>query len=375
MNTADTLLFKLYGCQDDTAQWSGVLNQLCRETGARSAVLQTVQLCGARLAIGWTAVDSFTLGRNALAPAGIADEDNPRLDVRRISRGLDRIARDEDLFDRDDPAKHRLQEQLAQHRLGRFIGSLQQLDATTYLGLALHRDIDDPQDFSAAQTSHLAMLAPHFCQALGMRARMRAGADLDQRLRQHLDRLRGGLIVCTGEGRVQWMNGSAQALLAASGSLQLRGGSLRAGSAAADARLRHDIGELAATGESGNRYLTVGKGEACLHLALQALRPETRQPGAGNSVFLAVTGAAAGAPIPAAAIATLFGLTQAEARLVAGLVAGNTLEQYALRRGVGLGTVRGQLKQVLAKTGAARQAELVRLVLSSAAAQLLDSAA
>lgn len=91
-------------------------------------------------------------------------------------------------------------------------------------------------------------------------------------------------------------------------------------------------------------------------------------------MLLAVTGAGAGAPISAAAIVTLFGLTPAEACLVAGLVAGYSLEQYAVRRGVSLGTVRGQLKQVLGKTGATRQAELVRLVLSSVAAQLLDSA-
>ena len=43
------------------------------------------------------------------------------------------------------------------------------------------------------------------------------------------------------------------------------------------------------------------------------------------------------------------------------------------RRGISSGTVRCQLKQVLAKTGTHRQAELVRLALSSAAAHVLDS--
>ncbi|SFV05615.1 helix-turn-helix transcriptional regulator [Pseudoduganella namucuonensis] len=386
MNTADTLLFKLYGCEDDPAQWSGVLNQLCRETGARSAVLQAVKLRGGRLAIAWTAADAQTLGRDAAPLPGVDDEDNPRLEVGRIARGLDRVIRDEDLFDRGDPARGRLQERLAQRRLGRFMGSLQQLDGDTYLGLALHRDIDDPDDFSAAQAGHLAMLAPHFKQAIGVRARLRAGADLEHRLRRHLDHLRGGLLVCDGDGRVRWMNRSARELLAGGDSLRLRDGGLRAAGAANDAALRRELAVLAggdadlprepaaaASVGGGTRYLTLGQGPQCLHLALQALAP--RQAGGQASVFVAVTGAAAGAPVSPAAIAALFGLTPAEARLVAALVGGSTLEQYALARGVGLGTVRGQLKQAQAKTGASRQAELVRLVLSSAAAQLLDAAA
>lgn len=364
----DSLLYQLYARPDDAAQWTAVLNQLCRETGARSAVLQAVKRSGSRLTIAWSAADSYTLSRDAAPPAGIGDADNPRLEARRFARGLNRVARDEELFERGDPAQQRLHEQLAQRRLGRFMGSLRQLDDDTYLGLALHRALDDPEDFSSAHASQLAMLTPHFGQAMALRARLRAGEAVDRQLRGHLDRMRSGLILCDGHARVQWMNQRAQSLLRLPVALQLRAGVLCV-AGADDARLRGHIAELAA-GAGGNRYLTVGAGAHCLHLALQAseaARADARAPG---SVLLAVTQAAAELPVPAAAIASLFGLTRAEASLVAGLVAGSSLEQYAQRRGVGLGTVRGQLKQVQAKTGATRQAELVRLVLSSAAAQL-----
>jgi DNA-binding CsgD family transcriptional regulator len=53
------------------------------------------------------------------------------------------------------------------------------------------------------------------------------------------------------------------------------------------------------------------------------------------------------------------GLTPAEAGLVAALVGGNSLAQYATRTGRSLGTLRAQLKSVFAKTGTHRQAELV----------------
>jgi DNA-binding CsgD family transcriptional regulator len=361
----DSLLYQLYARPDDTAQWTVVLNQLCRETGARSAVLQAVKRSGSRLTIAWSAADSYTLSRDAAPPAGIGDADNPRLDVRRFARGLNRVARDEQLFERGDPAQQRLHEQLAQRRLGRFMGSLRQLDDDTYLGLALHRAIEDKEDFSAAHANQLAMLTPHFGQAMTLRARLCKGEELDRQLRGHLDRMRSGLIICDGQAQVQWMNQCAQSLLRLPIGLQLRAGRLCA--AGADgARLRGHIAELAA-GAGGNRYLNLGEGEHGLHLALQASGTAARAPA---SVLLALTQAASGMPVPAAAIASLFGLTRAEANLVAGLVAGCSLEQYAQRRGVGLGTVRGQLKQVQAKTGATRQAELVRLVLSSAAAQL-----
>ncbi|MTV36036.1 helix-turn-helix transcriptional regulator [Duganella radicis] len=360
----DSLLYQLYARPDDAGQWTAVLNQLCRETGARSAVLQAVKRSGSRLTIAWSAADSYTLSRDAAPPAGIGDADNPRLEARRFARGLNRVARDEELFDRDDPAQHRLHEQLAQRRLGRFMGSLRQLDDDTYVGLALHRAIDDPDDFSAAHASQLEMLAPHFGQAMALRARLSAGDELDRQLRLHADRMRSGLIVCDARAQVRWMNQRARALLQSSTGLQLRGGGLHA----ADAHLRRHIAELAA-GAGGNRYLTVGEGRDSLHLALQAADDAGLAAG-GASVLLAVTQAAADVAVPAAAIAALFGLTRAEASLVAGLVEGCSLEQYAQRRGVGLGTVRGQLKQVQAKTGATRQAELVRLVLSSAAAQL-----
>jgi DNA-binding CsgD family transcriptional regulator len=59
----------------------------------------------------------------------------------------------------------------------------------------------------------------------------------------------------------------------------------------------------------------------------------------------------------------LYGLSPAEARLAAALVGGESVSEYADGHGVSLNTARAQLKQVLAKTSARRQADLVRLML------------
>lgn len=367
--TADALLYKLYGCQGDPARWTDMLNQLCRETGARSAVLQTMRRRGEGLSVAWSAADARTQAQQHAPAPGVADDGNPRLGGQRIARGLGRIVRDRDLFDDGDPAQRRLQELLAQRRLGCFIGSLQQLDDGMYLGLALHRDVDDAGDFTPSGEALLAQLAPHLCQAVGLQLRAQARAELDRRLRGHLDQLRGALLICGADGRVQWLNQGAQDVLRAGGPLQLRDGMLGAAGVAADMLLKQALA-AALDGAGGTRCLVLGQGMRRLQLALQA-PGGSGDAGHPASVLVAITGVAAGAPPPAAAIAALFGLTPAEASLVAGLAAGSTLEQYAAQRGVSLGTVRGQLKQAQAKTGASRQAELVRMVLSCAAAQFL----
>ena len=70
---------------------------------------------------------------------------------------------------------------------------------------------------------------------------------------------------------------------------------------------------------------------------------------------------------PAALLQRLYGLTPAEARLAEAMAGGGPLKAAAERLGIGRETARSQLKQVYAKTGTHRQAELVRLLLTGPA--------
>jgi DNA-binding CsgD family transcriptional regulator len=64
-------------------------------------------------------------------------------------------------------------------------------------------------------------------------------------------------------------------------------------------------------------------------------------------------------------IAHFFGLTPAEAKLAIAVAQGTRLSDYAEEKGVSIHTVNSQVKSVLSKTGVNRQAELVKLLLSS----------
>lgn len=71
--------------------------------------------------------------------------------------------------------------------------------------------------------------------------------------------------------------------------------------------------------------------------------------------------------IAPATLEGLYGLTLAEARLVIALVSGQKLDDVAQASGTSLHTLRNHLKAVFRKTGANRQAELVKLVLTGPA--------
>ncbi|WP_460480529.1 helix-turn-helix transcriptional regulator [Comamonas humi] len=72
--------------------------------------------------------------------------------------------------------------------------------------------------------------------------------------------------------------------------------------------------------------------------------------------------------IPAHTLTRLFGLTPAESLLASELARGVSLGEAAMHLGVSRNTVRSQLQAIFMKTGTNRQGELVRMLLSSAAA-------
>jgi DNA-binding CsgD family transcriptional regulator len=83
---------------------------------------------------------------------------------------------------------------------------------------------------------------------------------------------------------------------------------------------------------------------------------------AGSYALLVLTPVTAQRGPPIELMRSLFDLTPSEARVARGLATGETLEEIADSGGVAISTVRSQLRQVLQKTGCARQAEVVSLL-------------
>lgn len=363
------MLIDLYGCAGQPQGWPRLLDRLCQETRARSAVLQAFRFEREAVHVVWHVTDSQTAQR-ASQVGRLAGAGNPRIDRHRMLRALNRVVRDDDIFEAGEPARESLRSELAHAGLGAFMGALHVQPGGQLLGLALHRAVDDAVDFSRSDAARLEALAPHVGQAWALGRTLQASRADTRRLRAHVDMLRCGVLICDADARVQWMNRSARALIDEDRGLWLREGVLHARVPAQSALLREQIADLLRSAPGAVRYFACGIGNGMLQLALRSHALEGDE---APAVIVAITDARSLLDVPAVAWSTLLGVTAAEACLVAALAQGRTLELHAAQRGISIGTARNQLKQALAKTGTTRQADLVRLALTSAAAQLLSA--
>lgn len=106
--------------------------------------------------------------------------------------------------------------------------------------------------------------------------------------------------------------------------------------------------------------------------AFQARRPSHHRayrllalpagPAGADGVMLVIDDPAAASRSQLDWLVSLYRLSPAETAIVAGLMAGRTLDEVAAARGSSVMTVRTQLRQVLAKTDTNRQSELMALM-------------
>jgi DNA-binding CsgD family transcriptional regulator len=306
----------------------------------------------------------------------MSDAVNPRMRTN-LHRRLHHkpLLRDDDFFSPGDPARAELQERLAALHLGRFMSVGLPFSDRERLVLVLHRDLCDGRDFDADQQSFALQLLPHLHQSMQSYTRFEAQRQRVRSLEGAMDQLRCALVLSTRDARVGWANRAARQILERGTHLWIEGERLRARSTAETAQLRRMIDRAGAALEptSSERFCILGKtGDQPLQVMMQAVDGEggpLPDRSTGAQVLLILSEPNQRAVLPAEFIGKLFGVSPAESCLVAALCSGSTVEEYAGSRGVTIGTARYQLKQVLMKTQAHRQSDLIRRVYGSVLAQ------
>lgn len=175
-------------------------------------------------------------------------------------------------------------------------------------------------------------------------------------------RMSGAVLLADAGGRILHANPAAEALLAERDGLSSRPEGLRAASAEDSRGLARLIAAAAAP-----------SGEPDPGGAISIARPSGRRAlavlvapmasAAGRLALVSIADPEQRVSVPHARLRELYGLTFAESRAVAELVAGHEPKAIAERLGISLNTVRVQLARAMAKTGAQRQSELVLTVL------------
>ncbi|MCJ2071553.1 helix-turn-helix transcriptional regulator [Methylobacterium sp. J-030] len=210
--------------------------------------------------------------------------------------------------------------------------------------------------FEAHEQERLATLSPLLRRA-GLLTMMVEKARLAG-LNQAFDVIDRAALVLDSEGRALCWNTAFEALLGPD--LKLTGGRL----VAEDPEAARQLEALTRPcGRAPISAVVVARRDAqpiAIHVV--PLVGQSRGLFAGGRTLLLCRVAGA-TPVPAATILqTAYRLTPAEARLTQALSGGDSLAEAASRFAVTAATARSQLKAIFAKTGATRQADLVRLV-------------
>jgi len=215
----------------------------------------------------------------------------------------------------------------------------------------------------------MRLIVPHLRRAMLIVRKTAEAATLADTLADTLDGLNAGLCLVDAGGRIVHRNAAAQAILDADDILRKIDGKLVAGDARTDRTLQEVFaaagrGDKALgakgiavplTGEDGARYvahaLPLGSGArqraGTAHTAAAALFIHRAMPAI---------------PARPEVIGEAFKLTPAELRVLLAIVELGSVSEVAAAFGLGDATIRTHVSHVFEKTGAKRQADLVKLV-------------
>jgi len=185
-----------------------------------------------------------------------------------------------------------------------------------------------------------------------------------------LEHLQSAMLLLSRQGRIVYANASAQALLANSDGVVATPAGLGCTcpnlAGALQAALDGACDRFGFGGRSAALRIPRSSGEPALALTALPLRAETQpfQTGGrdGPAALVCITDPRVGVGTQQGQLASLFGLTQAEAAVAGELLAGFELREIAERSGRSFNTVRTHLARLLAKTDTRRQSDLVRLL-------------
>jgi DNA-binding CsgD family transcriptional regulator len=206
--------------------------------------------------------------------------------------------------------------------------------------------------------------------AVQLRSRLGVLEDDRRAIMDVLNRVLTPIILCDREGAPVIVNEAGRQMLAAGEGLRLQGGKLAADRQAQTDHLLRMIGGAAHAirGEhadaGGTLTLARLSGGRPLSLLVSPLRASPHLPAhrrIAAAVF--VHDCQAMADVTEERLSRLYRLTRSESRLAAKLAEGRSLAEAASCLNITIETARSYVKQVFSKTGARRQAELVRLLL------------
>lgn len=229
---------------------------------------------------------------------------------------------------------------------------------------------EDPQSCEASDPAArriLALLAPHIRAARQVRRRL--AESLYGRLAlASLDQLAVAAFIVDNDGAVQHLNATARALVADGGCVRMGNAWLRFNERALNTAFHAALRRATQSPACVSHLRPPARGDEAHEITVSPIDAETRASD-WPAVFVLVVVARSHADEKRIVqrVRGLYGLTDAEARVMAELTLGRTVDDIACRHGVKASTVRAQIRTIFEKTRVNRQADLVRLALAGTA--------
>lgn len=230
--------------------------------------------------------------------------------------------------------------------------------------------------FARAEAARLQLYLPHLHQAARLIGRRLDAAMTEATLTRALDRVALATVVVDARGAIRFANACARGLLRTADAVRDEGGHLVAVDAAVRGTLqRRILGAASAAREadrSGTGHIVIPRtgGGLPLQATVRSLTPPSGGGGGGGAPVLPLV--TVSLLDPARRIETsrdelqgVFGLTEAEAEILAAFVAGREPRAIAEASGRSYETVRFHMKNVMDKLGVGRQTELMRVALGA----------
>lgn len=227
--------------------------------------------------------------------------------------------------------------------------------------------------FSDADRHAIDLTAPQLLSAARLRRsllRINARETLHQSV---VDAIADALVVIDERGTVQLTNARADELLAAGTVLSFGTAGLQVINSTSRDLLVDPVARILAAVRSGNGltlecFAVEAKGHGRLYVTVSLLPSPAQPTGLSRKIHLAVfvrEFLPTSAVMSEAGLRSTFGFTKAEARVADGLLAGLSTRDLADRLELQVDTVRQYVKQLLQKTGARRQSELLHIMVKA----------
>jgi DNA-binding CsgD family transcriptional regulator len=361
----DELLLKLYRSVSASSPWAEFLDELCNQFQACTATLVVRQPgAGDRGDI----FDVHATRAVADIYRSVRFEDDPFLD---LEEGVAC-----NIFDRVSPEsfqRSRFYNELLKLDNNNDILAMNVVFAGTYLGSLKLSRREPASIFGLAEKSLMMRLYPHMKVALEMFERSRRRHLEVNAYIKAIDQLAFGVIILNERAHVIRVNETASRMMKETRLLRVVNNLLQAGNADQELLLARAVQEALAARERGSRAcgsltLAMPGEERSLHLLLRPIEeggPDRDLAPGGAALFL--SGDQLQRSVSIDTFARLYGLSKAELALVAELLEGLSIAEGAARLGISENTARVQLRSVFIKTDTHRQADLMRLVLTSLA--------